>query len=49
MILACLSFLHRLTVIVFLQRLDELANNCTVSCLLVYCTICATYLCFYKA
>ncbi|KFA76952.1 hypothetical protein S40288_05221 [Stachybotrys chartarum IBT 40288] len=30
-------------------RLDELANNCTVSCLIVYCTICATYLYFYKA
>jgi amino acid transporter len=29
-------------------RLDELANNCTVSCLIVYCTICATYLCFHK-
>jgi amino acid transporter len=30
------------------QRLDELANNCTVSCLVVYATICATYLFFYK-
>jgi amino acid transporter len=28
------------------QRLDELANNCTVSCLVVYATICATYLFF---
>ncbi|KAK4108134.1 amino acid transporter-like protein [Canariomyces notabilis] len=27
-------------------RLDELANNCTVSCLVVYATICATYLFF---
>ncbi|KAK0610419.1 amino acid transporter [Bombardia bombarda] len=30
-------------------RLSELANNCTVSCLIVYATICATYLCFFKA
>jgi amino acid transporter len=29
-------------------RLDELANNCTVSCLIVYATICGTYLCFYR-
>ncbi|AEO67776.1 uncharacterized protein THITE_2051579 [Thermothielavioides terrestris NRRL 8126] len=29
-------------------RLDELANNCTVSCLLVYATICVTYLCFFR-
>ncbi|KAL2760300.1 hypothetical protein ACRALDRAFT_1067117 [Sodiomyces alcalophilus JCM 7366] len=29
-------------------RLDELANNCTVSYLIVYGTICATYLCFYR-
>ncbi|KAL2268174.1 hypothetical protein VTJ83DRAFT_3020 [Remersonia thermophila] len=29
-------------------RLDELANNCTVSCLVVYATICATYLFFYR-
>ncbi|KAK0669781.1 hypothetical protein QBC41DRAFT_249353 [Cercophora samala] len=27
-------------------RLDELANNCTVSCLVVYASICATYLYF---
>ncbi|KAK3384730.1 amino acid transporter [Podospora didyma] len=30
-------------------RLDELANNCTVSCLVVYATICATYLYFFKS
>ncbi|KAI9150461.1 Proline-specific permease [Paramyrothecium foliicola] len=30
-------------------RLQELGNNCTVSFLIVYSTICATYLCFYKA
>lgn len=29
-------------------RMEELANNCTVSCLIVYGTICATYLCFFK-
>ncbi|KAH8169398.1 amino acid permease domain-containing protein [Sarocladium implicatum] len=29
-------------------RLDELANNCTVSCLIVYGTICATYLSFFQ-
>lgn len=29
-------------------RLDELANNCTVSCLVVYATICATYLYFFR-
>ncbi|KAK4237233.1 hypothetical protein C8A03DRAFT_16205 [Achaetomium macrosporum] len=29
-------------------RLDELSNNCTVSCLVVYATICATYLCFFR-
>ncbi|KAK3319967.1 putative amino acid transporter, partial [Cercophora scortea] len=29
-------------------RLSELANNCTVSCLVVYATICATYLAFFK-
>lgn len=30
------------------QRLDELANNSTVSCLIVYATICATYLFFFR-
>ncbi|KAK2747294.1 hypothetical protein FQN57_002192 [Myotisia sp. PD_48] len=30
------------------QRLGELASNCTVSCLIVYATICGTYLCFYR-
>ncbi|KAG9233712.1 proline-specific permease [Amylocarpus encephaloides] len=30
------------------DRLSELASNCTVSCLIVYVVICATYLCFYK-
>ncbi|KAM0740202.1 hypothetical protein ACQRIT_005386 [Beauveria bassiana] len=30
------------------SRLDELSNNCTVSCLIVYATICATYMRFYK-
>ncbi|EQK99740.1 proline-specific permease [Ophiocordyceps sinensis CO18] len=29
-------------------RLTGLSNNCTVSCLIVYATICATYLSFYK-
>ncbi|KXX74668.1 Arginine permease [Madurella mycetomatis] len=29
-------------------RLDELANNCTVSCLIMYATICATYLLFFR-
>ncbi|KAK4675567.1 hypothetical protein QC764_0079450 [Podospora pseudoanserina] len=29
-------------------RLDELANNCTVSCLVVYASICATYLYFFR-
>jgi amino acid transporter len=29
-------------------RLDELANNSTVSCLVVYATICATYLYFFR-
>ncbi|KAK4462217.1 hypothetical protein QBC42DRAFT_176586 [Cladorrhinum samala] len=29
-------------------RLDELANNSTVSCLIVYATICATYLYFFR-
>ncbi|KAL2024839.1 hypothetical protein VTK56DRAFT_5660 [Thermocarpiscus australiensis] len=29
-------------------RLDELANNCTVSCLVVYACICATYLYFFR-
>ncbi|KAK4653132.1 hypothetical protein QC762_0080450 [Podospora pseudocomata] len=29
-------------------RLDELANNCTVSCLVVYTSICATYLYFFR-
>lgn len=30
------------------KRLEELANNCTVSCLIVYGTICATYLSFFQ-
>ncbi|KAF4636463.1 hypothetical protein G7Y89_g1615 [Cudoniella acicularis] len=30
------------------ERLSELASNCTVSCLIVYVVICATYLCFFK-
>ncbi|KAL3422348.1 amino acid permease [Phlyctema vagabunda] len=30
------------------ERLSELASNCTVSCLIVYTTICATYLNFFK-
>ncbi len=30
------------------QRLQELSNNCTVSCLIAYATICATHLYFYK-
>ncbi|KAL2139909.1 hypothetical protein VTI28DRAFT_4486 [Corynascus sepedonium] len=30
------------------ERLDELANNSTVSCLVVYVTICATYLFFFR-
>ncbi|KAJ3473618.1 hypothetical protein NLG97_g10215 [Lecanicillium saksenae] len=30
------------------SRLDELSNNCTVSLLIVYATICATYMRFYK-
>ncbi|XWW92698.1 hypothetical protein V2A60_000623 [Cordyceps javanica] len=30
------------------SRLDELSNNCTVSCLIVYATICATYMRFYN-
>ncbi|TVY90714.1 Arginine permease [Lachnellula willkommii] len=30
------------------ERLGELATNCTVSCLIVYVIICATYLCFFK-
>ncbi|KAF7158163.1 hypothetical protein CNMCM5623_002829 [Aspergillus felis] len=29
-------------------RLSELSSNCTVSFLIVYATICATYLCFYQ-
>jgi amino acid transporter len=29
-------------------RLTELSSNCTVSFLIVYATICATYLCFYQ-
>ncbi|TAQ89173.1 hypothetical protein B7494_g2498 [Chlorociboria aeruginascens] len=29
------------------ERLSELASNCTVSCLIVYITICATYLSFF--
>lgn len=28
--------------------LGELSGNCTVSCLIVYMIICATYLCFYR-
>ncbi|OOQ84427.1 proline-specific permease [Penicillium brasilianum] len=31
------------------SRLNELSSNCTVSFLIVYATICATYLCFYRA
>ncbi|CAG8961471.1 hypothetical protein HYFRA_00013922 [Hymenoscyphus fraxineus] len=30
------------------DRLSELASNCTVSCLIVYAVICATYMSFYK-
>jgi amino acid transporter len=30
------------------ERLSELASNCTVSCLIVYVVICATYLAFFK-
>ncbi|EPE34140.1 proline-specific permease [Glarea lozoyensis ATCC 20868] len=30
------------------ERLGELASNCTVSCLIVYTVICATYLSFFK-
>ncbi|KAI9046855.1 hypothetical protein LZ554_008934 [Drepanopeziza brunnea f. sp. 'monogermtubi'] len=30
------------------ERLSELASNCTVSCLIVYICICATYLSFFK-
>jgi len=30
------------------ERLSELASNCTVSCLIVYVIICATYLCFFR-
>ncbi|KAH8682931.1 proline-specific permease [Tricladium varicosporioides] len=30
------------------ERLGELASNCTVSCLIVYVAICATYLSFFK-
>ncbi|EGX93560.1 proline-specific permease [Cordyceps militaris CM01] len=30
------------------SRLDELSVNCTVSCLIVYATICATYMRFYN-
>ncbi|OAX81601.1 hypothetical protein ACJ72_04055 [Emergomyces africanus] len=30
------------------QRLSELATNCTVSCLIVYIVVCATYLGFFK-
>ncbi|KAH8812741.1 proline-specific permease [Xylogone sp. PMI_703] len=30
------------------ERLSELASNCTVSCLIVYIVICATYLCFFQ-
>lgn len=29
-------------------RLNELASNCTVSCLIVFIIICATYLCFFR-
>ncbi|KAI9896802.1 hypothetical protein N3K66_007824 [Trichothecium roseum] len=29
-------------------RMNELANNCTVSLLIVYCAICASYLSFYR-
>jgi len=31
------------------QRLDEIASNCTVSYLILYIMICATYLCFFRA
>ncbi|KAH8890598.1 proline-specific permease [Thozetella sp. PMI_491] len=31
------------------ERLSELANNCTVSCLVVFVAICGTYLFFYRA
>ncbi|KUJ09209.1 proline-specific permease [Mollisia scopiformis] len=30
------------------ERLSELASNCTVSCLIVYVAICATYLSFFQ-
>ncbi len=30
------------------ERLSELASNCTVSCLIVYMAICATYLSFFR-
>lgn len=30
------------------KRMNELANNCTVSLLIVYCAICASYLSFYR-
>lgn len=30
------------------QRLSELSTNCTVSCLIVYIVICATYLSFFR-
>lgn len=30
------------------QRLGELQNLCTVAFLIVYATICGTYLCFYR-
>lgn len=30
------------------QRLTELSTNCTVSCMIVYIAICATYLAFYR-
>ena len=31
-----------------IQRLSELASNCTVSCLIMYIVICATYLKFFQ-
>ncbi|KAH8591067.1 proline-specific permease [Bisporella sp. PMI_857] len=30
------------------QRMNELASNCVVSCLIVFIIICATYLCFFR-
>lgn len=44
--LMCLAFMGRTGAPG--DRLSELASNCTVSCLIVYVIICATYLCFFK-